>query len=94
MNPRNTETLQMRRDLLSHVKTRPRSAEQLFAKLLAEWGAIELRRMWRMLQWLIERGAVARFDDKGDGYVLGKVKDIETCRQTPSRWIPQIEEHW
>lgn len=94
MNPRNTETLAMRRDLLSYVTKRPRTAPELFNRLRGEWGNIELRRLWRMLEWLVDRGAVVKYDDKGDGYVLGKVTDIETYRQTPSRWIPQIEEHW
>lgn len=77
-----TETIGIRESVLSYTTTRPRSAERIFGLVRQEWGEIGERRLWRILEWLIGRGAVRRIGDRyhGEGYVLGAAVPLESKR--------------
>lgn len=78
-----TETLGIRESVLSYTTTRPRSAERIFGLVRAEWGEIGERRLWRILNWLVGRGAIVRVGQRhcSDGYVLGRKVSLVTVQR-------------
>lgn len=62
----NSETWALRdamRDALH--RSRPVTAPVLFSRVTDVWGHIEIRRLWNILRWLLDRGFAVRLAPRG-----------------------------